>query len=44
MPLVDLDDIEVSDKDLMMDTSKSDDNVSPNLDGVGLRDGPGLSS
>ena len=42
--LVDLDDIEVSDKDLMMDTSESDDVVSPNPDGVGVGDGLGSSS
>ena len=42
--LVNLDNIEVSDKVLMMDTSESDDDVSPNLDGVGVCDGPGSSS
>ena len=41
--LVDLD-IEVTDKDLMMDSSESDDNVSPNPDSVGVRDGPRSSS
>ena len=44
MPLVDLNDIEVSDKDLMMDTSESNDDVSPNPDGVGVHDGPRSSS
>ena len=38
--LVDLDNMEVSDKDLMIDTSKSDDDVSPNPDGIGIRGGP----
>ena len=42
--LVDLDDIEVSEKNLMIDISESDDDVSSNPDSIGVRGGPRLCS
>ena len=44
VPLVNLDDIEVSDKDLMIDTYESNDNISPNPDEVGVCGGLGSCS
>jgi hypothetical protein len=42
--LVDLDDCDVTDRKLQCDSIDSDDDESPNADGVGVRDGPGLCS
>ena len=39
--LVDLDDCDVTDKKLQYDNTNSDDNNSPNMDDVGVRDGLG---
>jgi hypothetical protein len=42
--LVDLDDCDVTDRKLQCDSTDSNDDESPNADGVGVRDGPGLCS
>ena len=44
VPLVDLDDYDVTDNKFLCDNSNSDDNVSPNADNVGICDGPGSCS
>jgi hypothetical protein len=42
--LVDLDNCDVTDRKLQYDSTDSDNNESPNADGVGVRDGPGSCS
>jgi hypothetical protein len=42
--LVDLDDCDVTDRKLQCDSTDSDDDESPNTNGVGVRDGPGSCS
>ena len=44
VPLVNLDDYDVTNNKLLYDSSDSDDNISPNADGVGVRDGLGSCS
>ena len=39
--LVDLDDCNITDNKLLCDSSDFDNNISPNADSVGVRDGPG---